>query len=119
MLSLSFHFWKSILLLGDSCEGIFLFEGRKGAFFFYIFQNYIFISPKCLIMHCIFVLTIVQLLHNSLHTAQAWVMSSIWGGLRAGASYRQSRRLPRASRRGLHNCNIPSTPVRQSTDSKF
>ncbi len=37
-----------------------------------IFFKYIFISPKCLIMHCIFVLTTVQLLHNSLHTAQAW-----------------------------------------------
>ncbi len=36
-----------------------------------------------MIMHCIFVLTIVQLLHNSLHTAQAWFheLYSMWGGL--------------------------------------
>ncbi len=34
-----------------------------------------------LIIHCIFVLTIVQLLHNSLHTAQAWFHDWIWGGL--------------------------------------
>ncbi len=40
--------------------------------FFDIFQKYIFISSKCLLMHCIFVLTIVQLLHNNLHMAQAW-----------------------------------------------
>ncbi len=32
----------------------------------------LFISPKCLVMQCMFVFTIVQLLHNSLHTAQAW-----------------------------------------------
>uniref|UniRef100_A0A673IC59 Uncharacterized protein n=1 Tax=Sinocyclocheilus rhinocerous TaxID=307959 RepID=A0A673IC59_9TELE len=40
-----------------------------GGHFFYIFQKSIFISPKCLIMHCIFVFTIVLLLHNSLHCA--------------------------------------------------
>ncbi len=40
--------------------------------YYNIFQKYIFLSPKCLVMHCIFVWTIVQLLHNSLHTAQAW-----------------------------------------------
>ncbi len=37
----------------------------------------------------------------------------VWGLTRAGASYRQSRRLPRASglRRGLQNRNIPYMPV--------
>ncbi len=55
------------LLWGD-----FLIWRGEGRHFFDIFQKYTFILPKCLIMHCIFVLTIVQLLHNSLHTAQAW-----------------------------------------------
>ncbi len=67
-----FHFLKWIPLLGDSCEGDFLIWGVEGGHFLDIFLKYIFISPKCLIMHCIFVLTIIQLLHNSLHTAEAW-----------------------------------------------
>ncbi len=42
-----------------------------GGHFLDIFQKYTFISPKCLIIQCIFVFTIVQLLQKSLHTAQA------------------------------------------------
>ncbi len=42
-----------------------------GGLFLSFFKKNIFISPKCLIMQCIFAFTILQLLHNSLHTAQA------------------------------------------------
>lgn len=56
-----------------TCErGFFNLRGGEGILFFRHFKIYIFISPKCLIMHCIFVLTFVKLLHNSLQTAQAW-----------------------------------------------
>ncbi len=55
-----------ISLLGDSCErGVFNLRGRWGHFLD-IFQKYTFISPKCLIIQCIFVFTIVQLLQKSL-----------------------------------------------------
>ncbi len=71
-----FRAWISFLKMNSPLrwllwEGIFSFEGWRGAFFRHFSKN-IFISPKCLIMQCIFVLTIVQLWHNSLHTAQAW-----------------------------------------------
>ncbi len=70
------HVWKWIPLLGNSCErGFFFYYLRGGGYFnylYFIYQKYIFISPERLIVHYIFVLTIVQLLHNSLHTAQAW-----------------------------------------------
>ncbi len=70
------HVWKWIPLLGNSCERGFFFIiwGVEGILIIYIFiyQKYIFISPERLIVHYIFVLTTVQLLHNSLHTAQAW-----------------------------------------------
>ncbi len=56
-------------------ERIFTFEGWRGAFCD-IFQKYTFI-PKCLIIHCIFVFTIMQLLHKSLHTAQAWFHTGV------------------------------------------
>ncbi len=69
-------FSKCIPFLGDSCENL-LIWGVDGGHFF----KYIFISPKGLIMHCIFVLTIVQLLHNSLHTHKPDLMSGVWGGL--------------------------------------
>ncbi len=67
-----FHFWKLIPLIVDSCErGLFNLRGG-GGHFREIFQTYIFILPTFLTMHCIFVLTLDQLLHNSLHIAQAW-----------------------------------------------
>ncbi len=49
------NFWKRIPLLGNSCERGFLIWRVEEGIFVYIFQKYIFISPKCLIMHCIFV----------------------------------------------------------------
>ncbi len=71
-----FRAWISFLKMNSPLrwllwEGIFFYSRGGGGHFLDIFQKYVFISPKCLIMHCIF-LTIVQLLHNSLHTAQAW-----------------------------------------------
>ncbi len=54
---ISFLKMGEIPLLGDSCERIFPFEG--GGLFFDIFQKYTFISPKCLIIQCIFVFTIL------------------------------------------------------------
>ncbi len=73
-----FPFWKWIPLLGNSSErGFFNLRGG-GGHFFDIFQKYLFISPKRLIMHCIFVLTILQLLHNSLHKPD--FMSCMWDG---------------------------------------
>ncbi len=65
---MSFLKMEGIPLLGDSCErGFFYFRGG-GGHFLDIFQKYAFISPKCLIIQCIFVFTIVQLLQKSLHT---------------------------------------------------
>ncbi len=46
------------------CERLF-FSLRCGGHFLDLFPKYIFISPTHLIMHCIFVLNIVQLWHNS------------------------------------------------------
>ncbi len=61
-------------LLGNFCERrFFLFEGH----FLDIFQNYTFISPKCLIIQCILLFTIVQLLQKSLHTTQAWFHTGV------------------------------------------
>ncbi len=64
-----------IPLLGDSCKrGLFNLTGGN---FLDIFQKYTFISPKCLIIQCIFVFTIVQLLQKSLRTAQAWFHTGV------------------------------------------
>ncbi len=67
-------------------RGDFVICGWKRHFldiFQYTVYNFsiIFISPKCLIMHCIFALTIVQLLHNSLHKHKPDFTSCMWGGL--------------------------------------
>ncbi len=72
-----FHFWKwgGIPLLGHSC-GFFYLRGG-GGHFLDIFQKYKFISPKCFIIQCIFVITIVQLLQKSLHAAQAWFHTGV------------------------------------------
>ncbi len=70
---ISFLKMGGISFLGDSCERGFIFILRVGGGHFSdIFQKYIFISPNCLIMQCLFDFTLVQLLHNSLHTEQAW-----------------------------------------------
>ncbi len=69
-----FYFWKWIPLLGDSCErGFFNLRGG-GGHFLDIFQKYIFISPKCLIMHYI-CCTIAYTLHKP------DFMSCMWDGL--------------------------------------
>ncbi len=54
---ISFVKMEGIPLLADSCERgfLYLFEGWRG-----IFQKYTFISPKCLIIQCTFIFTIVQ-----------------------------------------------------------
>ncbi len=64
-----FHFFKWIPLLGNSCKIIFNLN-CVGGHFFDIFQKYIFISHLN-VWSCsaFFVLTIIQLLPNSLHTA--------------------------------------------------
>ncbi len=74
---ISFLKMGGIPLLGDSCKR-WLFNLRGGGgHFLDIFQKYTFISPKCLIIQCIFVFTIVQLLQKSLHTAQAWFHTGV------------------------------------------
>ncbi len=74
----SFSAWISFLKMGGDSplrtllwEDFFNLRGG-GGHFLDIFQKYKFISPKCFIIQCIFVITIVQLLQKSLHAAQAW-----------------------------------------------
>ncbi len=69
-----FHFWKLRWLLW---ERILLIWGVEGDIFNIFFQKYTSISPKCLIIQCIFVFTIVQFLQKSLHTAQAWFHTGV------------------------------------------
>ncbi len=61
---ISFLKMGGIPLLGDSCDNL----RGGGGHFLDIFQKYTFISPKCLIIQCIFVFKIVQLLQKSLHS---------------------------------------------------
>ncbi len=69
-----FHFWKwgEFPSWVTHVRGDFFILRVGGGHFSDIFQKYIFISPNCLIMQCLFDFTLVQLLHNSLHTEQAW-----------------------------------------------
>ncbi len=74
---ISFLKMGGIPVLGDSCErGFFNLRGG-GGHFLDIFQKYKFFSPKCLIIQCIFVFTIVQWLQKRLHTAQAWFHTGV------------------------------------------